>query len=141
MANISHTAAFKAQSDFAPEAKLKIGNDIWSAETAGSRFYAQVLSKNTGTVQKVIDSAAKLEPPFTSKQVQGHLRWLYTAGRLEVDGKSYVVQAKAPKAKPEPKAKEVKVGKYAARLKAKPEVKAEAKAEATHQRRMVRTKL
>lgn len=27
MTTISHAAAFKAQSDFAPEAKLKIGND------------------------------------------------------------------------------------------------------------------
>jgi hypothetical protein len=136
MANISHTAAFKAQSDFAPESKIKVGNDIWAPETAGARLFAEVLSKNPGTVQKVIDKAAELDPPFTSKQVQGHLRWLYTAGELEVDGVSYVVQAKAPKAKPEPKAKEVKVGKYAARLKAKPKVKAEA----AHQRRMVRTK-
>ena len=51
---------------------------------------------------------------------------------------SYVVQAKAPKAKPEPKAKEAKSGKYAARLKAKPEIKGQAAA--LHQRRMVRTK-
>jgi hypothetical protein len=137
MTTISHTQAFRQQADFAPESKLKVGNDIWTPETAGARLYAEVLSKKPSTVQKAIDLAAALDPPFTVKQVQGHLRWLYTAGQLTVDDKTYIVPAKAPKAKPEPKAKEVKVGKYAARLKApKPEVKATA----THQRRMVRTK-
>jgi hypothetical protein len=27
----------------------------------------------------------------------GHLKWLYTAGELEIDGKSYVVKTKEPK--------------------------------------------
>ena len=134
MANISHTAAFKAQKDFAPEAKLKVGSDIWTADTAGSRFYAQVLSKKPATVQKAIDLAAALDPAFTVKQVQGHLRWIYTAGELAVDDKTYTVPVKEPKAKP---AKEVK-GKFKAKVKAA--AKPEAKAAATHQRRMVRTK-
>jgi hypothetical protein len=128
MTTISHTAAFKAQSDFAPESKIKVGNDIWTPETAGARFYAEVLSKNPGTVQKVIDKAAALDPPFTVKQVQGHLRWLYTAGQLEVDGKSYIVPAK-PTKEPKP-AKEGK-GKF------KPKVKAAA---ALRQRGHVKTK-
>jgi hypothetical protein len=45
MATISHYAAFKAQSDFAPEAKIKVGENIWNPETAGARLYAEVLSK------------------------------------------------------------------------------------------------
>jgi hypothetical protein len=123
MAHISHTAAFKAQSDFAPESKIKVGNDIWTPETAGARLYAEVLSKNPGTVQKVIDKAAALDPPFTVKQVQGHLRWLYTAGQLEVDGKSYIVPAKEPKAAKVPTAKEPA---KEAKGKFKPKVKAAA---------------
>ena len=64
-----------------------------------ARLYEQVLSKNPATVRKVIDLAAKLESPFTVKQIQGHLRWMDTAGELEVDGKSYAVpKAKEPKA-------------------------------------------
>jgi hypothetical protein len=101
MAFISHTKAFAAQADFPVEAKIKVGQDIWTPGTAGARLYSEVLCKNPVTVQKAIDLAAKLEPPFTAKQVQGHLRWLYTAGQLEVDGKSYVVQAKPTKAKVE----------------------------------------
>jgi hypothetical protein len=123
MTTISHTAAFKAQSDFAPESKIKVGNDIWTPETAGARLYAEVLSKNPGTVQKVIDKAAALDPPFTSKQTQGHLRWLYTAGQLEVDGKSYIVPAKEPKAAKVPTAKEPA---KEAKGKFKPKVKAAA---------------
>jgi hypothetical protein len=106
MTTISHSAAFKAQSDFAPESKIKVGNDIWTPETAGARLYAEVLSKNPGTVQKVIDKAAALDPPFTSKQTQGHLRWLYTAGQLEVDGVSFTLPVKQPKAAKAPTAKE-----------------------------------
>jgi hypothetical protein len=57
------------------------------------------------------------------------LRWLFTAGELEVDGKSYIVPAKPAKA---PKAKK--------QAKVKVPAKAEAKAAATNQRRLVRTK-
>lgn len=140
MTTLSHTAAFKAQSDFALDSKIKVGESVWTPETAGARLYEQVLSKKPTTVQKAIDLAAALDPPLTVKQVQGHLRWLYTGGQLEVDGKSYIVPAKEPKAK-EP-AKEAK-DKFKPKVKtaAKAEAKAqEAKAAATHQRRMVKTK-
>lgn len=43
---MTHIAAFRAQADFAPEAKIKAGKNIWTPETAGSRLYTQVLSKN-----------------------------------------------------------------------------------------------
>ena len=107
MNTVSHADAFKAQAEFSGEAKIKVGADIWSAETAGSRLYAQVLSKKPSTVQKVIDLAAELKEPFTAKQVMGHLRWRFTAGEFEVDGKSYTprTKAKEPKAaKPQAKA-------------------------------------
>jgi hypothetical protein len=106
MTYVSHADAFRAQSEFPVEAKIKVGADIWNAETAGSRLYAEVLSKKPSTIGKALDLAAKIEPPFTPKATMGHLRWIYTAGELEVDGKSYVVQAK-PKAKAEPKAAKV----------------------------------
>jgi hypothetical protein len=125
MTTIGRTAAFKAQAAFARESKIKVGKDIWSEGVAGSRFYAKVLSKNPATVQQAIDLAVKLDPPFTPSAVQGHLRWLYTAGELEVDGKSYPVAATVVKpAKPEaPKDEPTKV-------EAKPEPKPEPKAEA-----------
>jgi hypothetical protein len=135
MANVSHTSAFKLQKDFAPEAKLKVGNDIWTPETAGARLYAEVLSKNPGTVGKAIEKAATLDPAFTAKQVQGHLRWIYTAGQLEVDGVSFTLPVKAPKAAKAPTAKEPKVAKET-KGKYKPKVKAAA----LRQRGLVRTK-
>jgi transposase len=36
--------AIRAQEDFALDAKLKIGNDIWTPETAGARFHAKTLA-------------------------------------------------------------------------------------------------
>ena len=125
-----HEIAIRAQEDFALDAKLKIGNDIWTPETAGARFYEQVLSKKPTTVQKPIDLASELkEQPFIAKQVMGHLKWLFATGELEVDGKSYTPKtkepkaAKAPQAKPEAKAK-----------------KAEVKAAAVRKRSFVKTK-
>ena len=52
MTTISHTAAFRAQSDFAPEAKIKVGHCVWSDGVAGARLYAEVLSKHPGTSAK-----------------------------------------------------------------------------------------
>ena len=128
---ISHANAFKAQADFSVEAKIKVGQDIWTEGTLGARLYELVLSKNPATVQKAIDKAAALDPPFTAKQVQGHLRWIYTAGELEVDGKRYIVQAKP--------AKEPKAAKVAKVEKPKAKAKAETKVAATRKRSFVRT--
>jgi hypothetical protein len=96
MTTIGRTAAFKAQPKFPVDAEIKIGKSVWSDGVAGSRFYAKVLSKNPATVQKAIDLAGELNPPFSPSAVQGHLRWLYTAGELEVDGKSYAATKSAP---------------------------------------------
>jgi hypothetical protein len=131
-AYISHAEAFRNQAEFSVEAKIKVGQDIWTEGTLGARLYELVLSKNPATVQKVIDKAATLEPPFTAKQVMGHLRWIYTAGELEVDGKRYVVQAKP--------AKEPKAAKVAKVEKPKAKAKAETKVAASRQRSLVRTK-
>jgi hypothetical protein len=114
MTTVSHAVAFRAQADFPGEAKIKVGASVWSSpETAGARLYEQVLSKKPSTVQKAIDLAAELKVPFTAKQVMGHLRWLYTAGELEVDGKSYTPKTKEPKAAKPPVAK-AKAAKVAA---------------------------
>ena len=127
----THIQAFRAQSDFAPEAKIKVGNNIWTPETAGARLYEQVLSKNPGSVQQVIDLAAKLDAPFTAKAVQGHLKWLFTGGQLSVNDRSFEVAAKPvkPEAKPEPKAEKP--------AKAKAE---KAKVVAARKRSLVKTK-
>jgi hypothetical protein len=93
--------------------------------TAGARLYSEVLSKNPATVQKAIDKAGGLDPPFTAKQIMGHLKWMYTAGELEVDGKSYTPKTKEPKPAKATKAKAVKP---------------ETKVAATRKRSFVRTK-
>jgi hypothetical protein len=124
--SVSHTAAFRAQSDFAPEAKIKVGKSVWSDGVAGARLYEQVLSKYPGTIQKVLDMAAELKPPFTAKAVQGHLRWMFTGGQLEVDGTSFPVAPKVAKAPKPAKAEAPKV--EPPKDEAKPEPKAEAKA-------------
>ena len=134
---ISHTAAFRAQADFPAEAKIKVGASVWSDGVAGARLYTEVLSKHPGTVGKAIALASELKPPFTDKAVMGHLRWMYTAGELEVDGKSYDVPVKAPKAakveapkvEPKPEAAKPEAAKpEAAKPEPKPEAKPEAKA-------------
>jgi hypothetical protein len=136
MTTISHSKAFRDQPDLPAEAKIKVGQDIWTPGTHGSRLYAQVLSKNPATVAKVIALASELkDSPFTAKQTMGHLRWLFTSGELSVDGTSYVVQAKASKpAKPEP----AKAEKPKAKVKIEP--KAEPRTAASRKRSLVRTK-
>jgi hypothetical protein len=130
---ISHTAAFRAQADFPVDAKItRTGDNIWSDGVAGDRLYKLVLSKNPGTVQQVLDLASKLDVPFSAKAVMGHLKWLYTAGELEVDGTSFPVQAKAPKPKPE--AVKVDPPKVELKPEAKPEPKVEPKAKAPRSR-------
>jgi hypothetical protein len=141
MTYVSHSKAFAAQADLPVEAKIKVGKDIWTPGTHGARLYAEVLSKNPGTVQKAITMAAELkDAPFTPKAVQGHLRWIYTAGELAIDGTSYVVQAKPAK----PKAPKVEAPKVEPKPEAKPAPKftgkPKAKVAASSKRSLVRTK-
>ena len=102
--SVTHVQAARDQADFPAEAKLKINSNVWSEGCAGHRFYTEVLVKHPSTVTKALELAEKLEQPFTVKQVQAHLKWMYTAngGALEVDGVSYSAPAKA---KPVKKAK------------------------------------
>jgi len=110
-----HIVAFRAQSAFPEEAKLNvIGGNMWKPGTPGHRFYAEVLSQNPATVQEAINTASALTEPFNAKQVQGHLRWMFTSagGFLEVDGQRFSVPASTVKVK----AKAVKVEAWAYRL-------------------------
>ena len=94
-----HIQAFRAQSAFPVEATLTVtGGDLWRPGTPGHRFYAEVLAQNPATVQEAIDKAAALVEPFNAKQVQAHLRWMFTSagGFLEVDGVRYSAPASAP---------------------------------------------
>lgn len=139
--SISHTAAYRNQADFPVEAKItKVGKDIWSAETAGARLYELVLAKYPATVQKVLDLASKLDAPFSAKAVQGHLRWLYTGGELEVDGKSYIVPVKPTKKVEAPKAEATKPAKEvpAAKVKTEPKVAAAKKQSAVRTKKLSR---
>jgi hypothetical protein len=106
---LSHSAAFRKQTSFNPDSKIKVGKNVWREEQSGHRLYAEVLSKNPATVAEAFTLAGRLKQPFTPGQVMGHLKWIYTAGELEVDGKSYVVAAtpspaSVTKSAPQPKA-------------------------------------
>ena len=88
-----HVEAFRAEPSFEGTAKLNvIGSNMRRPGTSGHRFYAEVLAKNPATVQAAIDLAKTLAEPINAKQVQAHLRWLYTANGafLEVDGVRFV---------------------------------------------------
>jgi hypothetical protein len=101
-----HHIAFMAQPAFAAEAKLNvIGTNMWRPGTPGHRFYEEVLMQNPVTVQECIDKAGALAEPFTAKQIQGHLRWMFTAAGafLEVDGQRFA-SPPAPVQKPTAKA-------------------------------------
>jgi hypothetical protein len=116
-----HTKAFRAQPAFAPEAKLNvIGDNLWRPGTPGHRFYAEVLAQGPMTVQECIDKAAALVEPFSAKQVQGPLRWMFTSagGFLEVDGQRFSAPPAPPASQASPAikkpAKAVKKSKKAA---------------------------
>ncbi len=104
-----HIQAWRAQPAFAPEATLTvIGGNLWRPGTPAHRFYEQVLGLGTvQTVQECIDKAGSLAEPFTAKQVQGHLRWMYTANGafLEVDGQRYSAPPSQTKEKKAAKSK------------------------------------
>jgi hypothetical protein len=117
---LSHSAAFRKQASFNPDSKIKVGKNVWREEQSGHRLYAEVLSKHPATVTEAFTLAGKLKQPFTPGQVMGHLKWMYTDGELEVDGKSYVVQAK-------PKVPEAKNGRAPLKPEPKPEQKDQAK--------------
>ena len=88
-----HIKAWREQPAFALEAKLNIiGGNLWRPGTRAHEFYEQVLTQKPATVGDCIDKAEALAEPFTAKQVQGHLRWLFTANGafLEVDGERFV---------------------------------------------------
>jgi hypothetical protein len=97
---LSHSAAFHKQAAFNHDSKIRVGRNVWREEQAGYRLYELVLSTQPATIAKDFILASELKQPFTPGQVMGHLKWIYTAGELEVDGKSYVVQAKPEPTKP-----------------------------------------
>jgi hypothetical protein len=99
-----HYVAYRNQAPFALEASLKLisGTNPWRPNTPGTRFYTAVLAKNPATVAAAI--ALGKDAGFKAREVQNHLRWLYTWGGsyVEVGGKVYsppVAPAPAPKAK------------------------------------------
>jgi hypothetical protein len=116
-----HIQVFRAQPAFAGEAKLNvIGGNLWRPGTPGHRFYEEVLTKGPATVQAAIELAASLAEPINEKQVQAHLRWMFTSagGFLEVDGQRFAAPAAPAKKADKKPATPVK----------KPKAKAKAKA-------------
>lgn len=84
-----HVKAWRNQPSFAVTAKLSLVSPVnpWRPGTPGHKFWPVL--QEAKTVQQAIDNAAKIG--LTARQVQGHLRWLYTWGGayLQVDGALY----------------------------------------------------
>jgi hypothetical protein len=123
-----HVRAWRAQPAFALEAKLNvIGGNLWRPDTPSHRFYNEVLMQGPMTVQECIDKAGALVEPFTAKQVQAMLRWMFTANGafLEVDGGRFAAPP-APVKQTSPAKKAVKAEKPAKAAKAKQPKSAEA---------------
>jgi hypothetical protein len=96
-----HIRAWRMQPAFALEAKLNvIGANLWRPGTRAHEFYEKVLAKAPGTVGECIEMAKSLSEPFTEKQIQGHLRWAFTASGafLEIDGQRYSAPPSSVKA-------------------------------------------
>ena len=116
----SHLALSRAQKDFALDSTLTVHGNCWvKPEGHGSRFYELVLAKSPKTVGEAIEMAAVLEPPFTPRECQRHMKWAYTSAgrRLEVDGQRHSNGGAEP-AEPvvaEPKAKKAKAAKAVAK--------------------------
>jgi hypothetical protein len=93
---------------FSLEASLELisGSNPWRPGTPGSNFWSQVLSKNPATVAAAV--AMGKDAGFKAREVQNHLRWLYTWGGsyVRIGGAVFVppVQPEKPKAE-KPKAK------------------------------------
>lgn len=75
-----HIQAYKAQASFAPTATLELisGTNPWRRNTLGHDFYVKVLGNAPKTVADALAIGAKAG--LKARDVQGHLRWLYTWG-------------------------------------------------------------
>lgn len=97
-----HYNAYRATPVFAPTATLRLVSAVnpWRPMSPGHAFYTAVLANNPATVSDAIALGAKAG--LKAREVQNHLRWLYTWGGayLEVDGKLFAAPAPvvAPKA-------------------------------------------
>jgi hypothetical protein len=104
-----HYSAYRAQPRFAVEATMRLisGTNPWRPNTPGHRFYTAVLAKNPATVAAAI--ALGKDAGFKAREVQDHLRWVYTWGGsyVEIGGKVFSppVAPAAPKAPAKAKSK------------------------------------
>lgn len=101
-----HIQAWRACDKFAHDASIEMvagSGNLWKENTPGDRFYKLVLAKNPKTVGEAVSLAGKLNPAMRESEVQGHLRWIYTASGayIRIGGKAFPADphAKAPKAK------------------------------------------
>jgi hypothetical protein len=105
-----HYVAYKAQGRFDLSASLKLvsSTNPWRPNTPGFRFYQAVLAKAPATVGAAVTLG--VASGFKAREVQNHLRWLYTWGGsyVEIGGKLFaapVAPVQAPVAKAPAKSK------------------------------------
>jgi hypothetical protein len=98
-----HYLAYKATSRFPLDAKLELrtNSNPWRPHSPGASFWASVLSKAPATVGAAITLGASAG--FKAREVQNHLRWIYTWSYLAVNGQVYAAPPKAPVKAPKAK--------------------------------------
>lgn len=92
-----HYVAYKAQPKFDLESSIKLVSSVnpWRPGTPGHVFYSKVLAQNPGSVAKAV--ALGETAGFKAREVQNHLRWLFTWGGsyVEIGGKLYAAPAQS----------------------------------------------
>lgn len=100
----AHIQAWRACDKFAHDASIELNPDaagLWKAGTPGDRFYKDVLVK-AKTVGDAVALGGKLTPVIKEAEIQGHLRWIYTASGayIRIGGKAFPQDPHVKAAKP-----------------------------------------
>lgn len=107
-----HIRAYRLQGKLAPSDTLGFNypTNPWRGGSPGSVFFDTVLKTRPASVGAALELAKS--KGISEVEAQAHLRWLFTWGKLEVNGKlhgDYLASAPAlapvaPQSAPEPKA-------------------------------------
>jgi len=78
--------------EFPPDAKLRLLKNVWKEGVAGDKLYKRILIRSA-TVGDALRLAKqeKIPEATTPTAVQKHLKWAFTHGGIEIDGKTWVV--------------------------------------------------
>jgi hypothetical protein len=80
--------------DFLPDATLRLVENVWwrSETSPGAKFCKQVLIFSATVADALrLANEAKIPKATTPKAVQGHLKWAFRHGGIEIDGKTWAM--------------------------------------------------